>query len=103
MARPVPVLPLVGSMIVPPGFRRPSRSAASISRTATRSLIDPPGLNSSSLATSSGVRPWPMRLSRTSGVSPMVSRIESRISVLAPVARTDMALTVGPDELDSGR
>ena len=28
IARPVPVLPEVGSMIVPPGFRRPSASAA---------------------------------------------------------------------------
>ena len=73
-----------------PGFRRPSRSAASIRRIATRSLIDPPGLKSSIFATSSGTRPCPMRLSRTSGVSPMVSRIESRISLLAPVARADM-------------
>ena len=44
-------------MIVPPGRRLPSRSAASIRRSATRSLIEPPGLNSSSLATSCGVRP----------------------------------------------
>ena len=67
-------------MIVPPGRRLPSRSAASIRRTAIRSLIEPPGLNTSSLATSWGVRPAPMRLSRTSGVSPIVSRIESLMS-----------------------
>ena len=77
MARPVPVLPEVGSTIVPPGRSRPSRSAASISATATRSLIDPPGLNVSSLATRRGRSPAPIRDRRTSGVSPIVSRIES--------------------------
>ena len=48
------MLPDVGSTIVPPGISRPSRSAASISATATRSLIEPPGLNDSSLATRRG-------------------------------------------------
>jgi hypothetical protein len=48
----VPVLPEVGSTIVPPGRSLPSRSAASIIATATRSLIEPPGLNISTLATS---------------------------------------------------
>src|SRR3712207_3703897 len=80
MARPVPVLPDVGSMIVPPGRSRPSRSAASTSRIATRSLIDPPGLKYSTLATTCGASPAPIRLSRTSGVSPTVSRIESLMS-----------------------
>ena len=79
-------------MIVPPGRRRPSRSAASTSRIATRSLIEPPGLKTSSLATSSGTRPAPIRLKRTSGVSPMVSRIESLMS----------AATVGADGLGVG-
>ena len=73
-------------MIVPPGRSRPSRSAASTNRIATRSLIEPPGLNSSSLATSCGVTPAPIRLSRTSGVSPTVSRIESLMSAVLPVA-----------------
>src|SRR3954447_19778696 len=80
MASPVPVLPDVGSMIVPPGLRRPSRSAASTSRMATRSLIEPPGLKYSTLATICGVSPAPMRARRTSGVSPTVSRIESLMS-----------------------
>ena len=80
MASPVPVLPEVGSMIVPPGRRRPSCSAASIMRMATRSLIEPPGLKTSSFATIWGFRPAPMRDSRTSGVSPIVSRIDSLIS-----------------------
>ena len=48
-------------MIVPPGLSRPSFSAASIRRIATRSLIEPPGLKSSSLATICGVSPAPMR------------------------------------------
>src|SRR4051812_8091163 len=67
-------------MIVPPGRSRPSRSAASIMRTATRSLIDPPGLKTSSFATIWGFRPAPIRERRTSGVSPIVSRIDSLIS-----------------------
>src|SRR3712207_3296232 len=80
MARPVPVLPDVGSMIVPPGRSRPSRSAASTSRIATLSLIEPPGLKYSILATICGASPAPIRLRRTSGVSPTVSRIESLMS-----------------------
>jgi hypothetical protein len=86
MARPVPVLPEVGSMIVPPGRSRPSRSAASINRSATRSLIEPPGLKSSSLATTWGLRPAAIRLSRTSGVSPIVSKIESLMSACSAVS-----------------
>src|SRR4051794_18636235 len=83
MARPVPVLPEVGSMIVPPGRRRPSRSAASTRRMATRSLIEPPGLKYSTFATSCGVTPAPMRLRRMSGVSPTVSRTESLMSAVS--------------------
>jgi hypothetical protein len=81
MARPVPVLPDVGSTMVPPGRSRPSRSAASIIAIAARSLIEPPGLSASTLATSWGTSPAPRRESRTSGVPPMASRIESRIAV----------------------
>ena len=44
MARPTPVLPEVGSMIVAPGARAPVDSAASIMASAMRSLIEPPGL-----------------------------------------------------------
>jgi len=42
----------VASTIVPPGARRPSRSAASIIERPMRSLIDPPGFLFSSLAKS---------------------------------------------------
>ena len=88
IARPVPVLPEVGSTIVPPGFRRPSASAASTILIATRSLIEPPGLKYSTLATTCGVSPAAMRDRRTSGVSPTVSRIESLMSAPAAMRPT---------------
>jgi hypothetical protein len=44
MARPMPMLPLVNSTTVPPGRSRPSSSASSMIRSATRSLTLPPGL-----------------------------------------------------------
>src|SRR5829696_3466824 len=86
MARPVPVLPLVGSMIVAPGLSHPSRSAASISVSATRSLIDPPGLSASSFATRVGVRSLPSRASRTRGVSPTASRMDSWMAIPTTIA-----------------
>src|SRR3954468_16098530 len=86
IASPVPVLPDVGSTIVPPGLSRPSCSAASTIRIATRSLIEPPGLKYSTLATIAGASPAPILESRTSGVSPTVSRIDSLMS--APVSST---------------
>ena len=54
MASPTPVLPLVGSTIVPPGRSSPDCSAASIIRSAIRSFTDPPGLRYSTLASTSG-------------------------------------------------
>src|SRR6478735_2679836 len=50
MAREMPVLPLVGSRIVQPGRSRPSFSACWTIASAARSLIEPVGLRSSSLA-----------------------------------------------------
>ena len=50
MASEMPVLPLVGSRIVAPGVSTPDFSASSIIRSAGRSLIEPVGLRSSSLA-----------------------------------------------------
>src|ERR687892_2198393 len=95
MARPAPVLPLVGSTIVPPGFSLPSRSAASISAIAARSLIEPPGLSASTLATSCGLSAFPSRARRTSGVSPTASRIESLISAAVPDAVFMPTCTIG--------
>src|SRR4051812_40873185 len=50
MASEMPVLPLVGSRIVHPGRNRPRSSASSTIASAARSLIEPVGLRSSSLA-----------------------------------------------------
>src|SRR5262245_55032236 len=80
MASPMPVLPEVPSMIVPPGLSTPARSASSIMRTAMRSLIELPGLNVSSFArTVARTSPLVIVLIRTSGVSPIASRIVSQI------------------------
>src|SRR3954468_16387928 len=79
-ASPMPVLPLVGSTIVPPGFSRPASSAASTMRTAMRSLTEPPGLTNSTFASTSGAsgpRSRVTLLSRTSGVPPIRSRTDS--------------------------
>src|SRR6267378_3573219 len=74
-ASPTPVLPDVASTIRPPGFRRPSRSAASIIARPIRSFTEPPGLKNSALAYT-GVRiPSVTRFSRTRGVQPIVSRM----------------------------
>ena len=68
IARPTPVLPLVGSTIVPPGRSRPRRSASSIIRRPIRSLTDPPGFSCSIFATIVGRSPFPTRDRRTSAV-----------------------------------
>src|SRR5215212_12216681 len=76
MARPIPVLPDVGSMIVPPFFNTPRRSASSIIAMPMRSLIDPPGFARSSLIhTSFPGNSEYRRLRRTCGVLPIVSRM----------------------------
>src|SRR4029453_839965 len=69
MASPPPVLPEVGSTIVPPGFSFPSRSAASIRGRPMRSLTEPPGFRYSSLTSTSGAIFW----RRTIGVRPTSS------------------------------
>src|ERR1700691_2615172 len=76
MARPTPVLPLVGSTMTPPGVKSPSRSAASIIVSAGRSFELPPGVIDSSFTRTS--TPWGVRsrLKRTSGVSPIRSSRE---------------------------
>src|SRR3954469_10717689 len=76
----MPVLPLVGSTIVPPGLSAPLASAASTMRTAMRSFTDPPGLRYSTLASTSGAsgpRERVTLVSRTSGVPPIRSRTDS--------------------------
>jgi hypothetical protein len=77
IASEIPVLPDVGSRIVQPGRSRPSFSASTSIRSAARSLIDPVGLRSSSLAHSRTSADGDNRGNPTSGVSPMAS---SRLS-----------------------
>ena len=77
----MPVLPLVGSTMEPPGCSSPLASRYSIMATPMRSFTELIGLKNSSLATTSplGFRAAIRRGSRTSGVSPTVSRMESKI------------------------
>jgi hypothetical protein len=70
MASPTPVLPEVGSTIVPPGRSFPSRSAASIIAMPMRSLFDPPGFNCSSFARMVPGTSAEIRSRRTIGVLP---------------------------------
>src|SRR5215204_1116969 len=83
MASPAPVLPLVGSTMVPPGVSWPERSARSTMASPIRSLTEPPGFRYSTLASSVGARPRPSRDSRISGVPPTTSRSESYTSMAA--------------------
>src|SRR5688572_30559856 len=98
MASPTPVLPLVGSTIVPPGLSSPRRSASSIITRPMRSLTDPPGLRCSSLPRIVGRRPLLSLESRTSGVLPTRPRTFSAIFTAATLAlprlgaRHDLAL-----------
>ena len=78
MASPAPVLPEVGSTIVPPGRSCPDASAAAIIRSAMRSLTEPPGLKYSTLAsTCDPGMPRVTERSRSSGVFPTSSLRES--------------------------
>src|SRR3712207_5297918 len=78
MASEIPVFPLVGSRMVSPGLSLPSFSAASIIEMAARSLIDPVGLWSSSLAHSRTSGVGDMLGSPTSGVPPSESTREAK-------------------------
>src|SRR5579885_596265 len=82
----MPVLPLVGSTIVAPGARRPSRSAASTIATAMRSLTLPAGLSDSSLPSTVALRGPGSRFSRTSGVLPTSSSTEPATHVARTAA-----------------
>ena len=79
------MLPEVGSTIVPPGRSSPRRSASSIIRMPIRSLTEPPGFSSSSLASTVGASPRVTWCSRTSGVFPIASRNVSRTCIAGPL------------------
>ena len=75
-ANPIPVFPEVPSMMVPPGFRRPSFSASSIIFSAILSFTEFPGLKVSTFAKTNAGKSSPKTLfSFTSGVFPIVSKI----------------------------
>ena len=71
------MLPPVYSTSVSPGEISPSRSAPSTIASAIRSFIEPVGLRSSSLSHSSAPFAGAQCRSRTSGVFPIASRIDS--------------------------
>ncbi len=97
MARPIPVLPDVPSMMVPPGASSPSRSASSIIRSAMRSFSEFPGLKVSSLArTVASVTPRVIALMRTSGVLPIVSRMLLEMPRTASTRERLRSLAAGP-------
>ena len=75
MAKPMPVLPEVPSMMVPPGFNLPSRSASSIIFNAIRSLIELPGLVDSTFANMIAGIALVILFNLTKGVFPIVSKI----------------------------
>jgi hypothetical protein len=76
IASPTPVLPEVGSTIVPPGLSWPAFSAASIMAMPMRSFTLPPGLKYSTLPARVAGPEW-KRPSLTRGVFPNVSRMFS--------------------------
>src|SRR3990172_1577 len=80
MASPTPVLPLVGSTMVSPGFSSPRASASSIMLRAMRSFTLPAGLSDSSLPSTSADPSGTTRRSRTRGVLPPRSSTLSAIS-----------------------
>src|SRR5579883_292022 len=98
IARPIPVLPLVGSTIVAPGRSRPSRSAASIIASAMRSFTLPAGLSDSNLPKTCAPPGGTTRCSRTSGVLPISSSTLS-----ATNGRTPTGCSRGADVLTMAR
>src|SRR4051812_8937257 len=79
----MPVFPLVGSRIVDPGCSDPSFSAASTIAMAARSLMDPVGLWSSSLAHSRTSGVGERFGSPTRGVPPRESTREAKRAIRA--------------------
>ena len=75
IAKPMPVLPLVGSMIVDPALISPRFLASSSIASAARSFTEPDGLKNSSFKIISAPVSF-IRGMRTSGVPPMSSFID---------------------------
>src|SRR5690606_28635651 len=84
-ARPTPVLPEVGSTIVPPGFSSPDASAASIILVAMRSFDEPPGFRYSTFTSTVAAIPSVTLLSLTRGVLPTRSSTVSAYFMVEPI------------------
>ena len=83
-AKPIPVLPLVGSMITVSGFNLPSRSAASSINKAALSFALDIGLNDSNFAYMLA-SPVFIRLIFNSGVCPIKSVMFSAYFIIRPL------------------
>ena len=84
-ARPIPVLPLVGSIMVAPSFKIPFFSASSIIANAILSFTEPAGLNASSFTKmAASVTPAfaAYLLAFTIGVFPTNSNVLDLISLM---------------------
>src|SRR5437667_11072623 len=99
IASPTPVLPEVGSTIVPPGFSFPSCSAFSIIASPMRSLTEPPGLRYSSFAIRLGSTPRPSETSLTIGVLPTSSRTDGDSRAIAESLVLWFLLSVADDSI----
>ena len=88
--RAMPVLPVLASTMVKPGFRSPLFSAFSIINRAIRSLMLPLGLRYSGLARTSLSKPSVTLLRRTKGVLPM------RSSMLCRTVRDGLRFMMSP-------
>jgi hypothetical protein len=74
-AKAIPVLPLVGSTTVIPGFNLPVRSASQIMAAPIRHLTLEAGLRLSSFASTRADNPFVMRWIWTKGVRPIDSEL----------------------------
>jgi hypothetical protein len=74
-AKPIPVLPEVGSISVSPGLMRPSFYASITILYPIRSFTEPPGLKNSHLAYKTQFSLDPILFNLTTGVNPIVLRI----------------------------
>jgi hypothetical protein len=81
-ARPIPVFPLVGSMMTVSESMIPRFSASAIIAEPIRSFTELQGLKNSSLPTTVAAHPSVTRLSFTSGVLPMSSLISAAIFMM---------------------
>src|SRR3989338_1571248 len=93
MARPMPVLPEVGSMMVPPGCKAPLRSASSTMARAMRSLMEPAGLARSALIQTS----LPGNRRFHANVRGLANRFEDVLGFHETLPKKEVAARAGKD------